>query len=111
MIITGTFNCRSILLWENDIENREGNFLEQLVADNGLHQLISEPTHFVGSSQSCIDLILTDQLNLSIDIGVHPFLHDQCHHQIFHGAPYAHRIWHDVKSVFIANRRSTEMFR
>ena len=59
VIITGDFNCRSTQWWENDIENSEGKLFEPLTSDLGLHQLISEPTHLIGSSKSCIDLIFT----------------------------------------------------
>ena len=70
IIITGDFNCRSTQWWENDIENNEGKLFEPLTSDNGLHQLISEPTHLMGDSKSCIDLIFTDQPNLFIESGV-----------------------------------------
>ena len=51
---------------------------------HGLQQLISEPTHSLPNSLSCIDLIFTDQSNLVvyIDNGVHHSLHPNCHHQI-----------------------------
>ena len=58
---------------------------EPLTSDLGLHQLISEPTYLMGDSRSCIDLIFTDQPNLIIESGVHPSLHEQCHHQITYG--------------------------
>ena len=85
VIITGDFNCRSTQWWESDIENNEGKYFEPLTSDLGLHQLISEPTHLIGTSKSCIDLIFTDQPNLIIETGVHPTLHEQCHHQIVYG--------------------------
>ena len=47
-----------------------------------MHQLISDPTHLLPNSSSCIDLIFTDQPNLVVDSGVHPSLHPNCHHQI-----------------------------
>ena len=34
---------------------------------HGLQQLISDPTHQLPSSLSCIDLIFTDQTNLVVD--------------------------------------------
>ena len=39
----------------------------------------------MGDSRSCIDLIVTDQPNLIIESGVHPSLHENCHHQIIYG--------------------------
>ena len=118
-IITGDFNCRSTQWWENEIENNEGKLFEPLVSDNGLHQLISEPTHLIGDSKSCIDLIFTDQPNLIIESGVHPSLHEQCHHQIVFGKlsvsnialpPYTRKIWYYDKADFVAIRKSIKMF-
>ena len=119
VIITGDFNCRSTQWWENDIENNEGKLFEPITADNGLHQLISEPTHLMGDSKSCIDLIFTDQPNLIIESGVHPSLHEQCHHQIVYGKlsvsnialpPYTRKIWNYDKADFVAIRKSIGMF-
>ena len=63
---------------------------EPFVLELGLHQLISEQTHFMGDSKSCIDLISlislwTNQPNLIMESGVHPSLHEHCHHQIIYG--------------------------
>ena len=119
VIITGDFNCRSTQWWENDIETNEGKLFEPITADIGLYQLISEPTHIMGDSKSCIDLIFTDQPNLFIESGVHTSLHEQCHHQIIYGKlsvsnislpPYTRRIWHYDKADFVAIMKSIEMF-
>ena len=120
IIITGDFNCRSTQWWQNNSENNEGRLFEPITADLGLHQLISEPIHLLGDSKSCIDLIFTDQPNLVVDSGVHPSLHEQCHHQIVYGkfsvsniapSPYTRRIWHYNKADFVNIRKSIEMFR
>ena len=61
-IITGDFNARSPLFWENDSGNREGCVLNDFLISNNLEELINEPTHIRDDgSQSCIDLICTDQ--------------------------------------------------
>ena len=74
----------------------------------------------MGDSKSCIDLIFTDQPNLVIESGVHPSLHEQCHHQIVYGKlsvshvrlpPYKRRIWCYDKADFVAIKKSIEMFR
>ena len=120
IIITGDFNYRSTQWWQNDSENNEGRLFEPITADLGLHQLISEPTHLMGDSKSCIDLIFTDQPNLVVDTGVHPSLHEQCHHQIVYGklsvsnivpSPYSRRIWYYNKANFVNIIKSIEMFR
>ena len=67
-----------------------------------MHRLISEPSHIMGDSKSCIDVIFTDQPNLFLESGVHPSLHEQSHHQIVYGElsikhlsppPYRGGIW------------------
>ena len=90
------------------------NVFEPLKSDNGLHQLISEPTHLIGRSQSFID-----QPNLVIESGVHPSLRDQCHHQIIFGKlsvsnktppPFNRKIWYYDKANSVTIRKSIEAF-
>ena len=76
MIITGNLNWRSANLWEDDIDNEEGVSLEALRTDLGLCQLKTEPTPFMGSSRTCIDLVFTDQPNIILETGIHPSLHE-----------------------------------
>ena len=119
IIISGNFNCRSTHWWQNDNESNESRIFESTTADLGLYQLISEPTHVMGDSKSCLDLIFTDQPNLIIKSGVHPSLHNQCHHHIVYGklsvsnmAPpsYTRRIWHYCKADFINIMKRIDMF-
>ena len=120
VIITGDVNCRSSQWWENDIDNEECKIFEPFTSDLGLHQLISEPTHIMGDSKSCIDVIFTNQLNLFLESGIHPSLHEQCHHQIVFGElsirhltppPYRRRIWFYDCADVLAIRKSIQMFR
>ena len=85
VIITGDFNCRLLQWWENDIEKEDGKIFEPHTTELGLHELISEATHIMVDSKSCIDLISIDQPNLFLESGAHPSLHEQCHHQIVYG--------------------------
>ena len=64
-IVTGDFNARSSSWWPNDINTAEGTKLFSIASSNGFSQLINEPTHIQTSSSSCLDLIFTDQPNLS----------------------------------------------
>ena len=84
-VITGDFNARSSSWWSKDIVTTEGSKLS-LTSSNGFPQLINEPTHIQTSSSSCIDLIFTNQPNLSVNSGVHASLHPNCHHQIIHSS-------------------------
>ena len=81
-ILLGDFNARSKSWWVHDITNNEGIQIESISSLYGLSQLISEPTHILQNSSSCIDLIFTDQPNLVINSGIKPSLHENCHHQI-----------------------------
>ena len=83
--------------------------LESITSYYGLHQIIYEPTHILPSSASCIDLIFTNQPNLVINSGVHPSLHQNCHHQIifakinlkvYYPPPYKRLVW-DYKKANI----------
>ena len=101
-VITGDFNARSSSWWSSDINSTEGLKLSSVSSSFGFSQLINEPTHIQSSSSSCIDLIFTDQPNLSVNCGVHASLHPNCHHQIVHSRfdldiyyppPYQRLIW------------------
>ena len=59
-----------------------GTRLHSLVSTNGFHQLLSELTHILQNSLSCIDLVFIDQPRLVVDSGVHPTPHENCHHHI-----------------------------
>ena len=99
-VITGDFNARSSSWWLKDVNTTEGSKLFSLTSSNGFPQLINEPTHIQTSSSSCIDLIFTDQPNLSVNSGPHTLLHRNCHHQIVHSSfnisfpsPYQQLLW------------------
>ena len=101
-IILGDFNARSSVWWTKDKTTTEGTQLESLTSVHGFHQLISQPTHLLPQSSSCIDLIFTDQPNLIADTGVHPSLHSNCHHETKHcklnlnieyQPPYERLVW------------------
>ena len=82
LLVTGDFNGRNSSYSENDCVTWEGNDVESLTCSYGLSQFISDPTHILQNSSSCIDLIFTNQPNFIIDSGVHPSFHSNCHHQI-----------------------------
>ena len=67
-IILGDFNARSSNWWL-DITSPEGTHINSLISMYGFDQLISDPTHIIPASFSCIELIFTDQPNLVVDSG------------------------------------------
>ena len=102
-IINGDFNARSNNWCPNDKTTYEGQKPESLTSQGGFKQVISDPTHILECSLSCIDLIFTSQPNLIINSGVHSSLHRNCHHQIIHAKfnlkifcppPYERVVWH-----------------
>ena len=62
-VILGDFNARSSTWRSNDITNPNGTLIDSLTTTHGFKQIISDATHILPQSLSCIDLILTDQPN------------------------------------------------
>ena len=67
-----------------------------------MKQVIIEPIRILESFASCIDLIFTNQPNITMDSGVHISPHEKCHHQIIYSKlsfrieyppPYIRKIW------------------
>ena len=81
IVAIGHFNANSRNWFCHDKTSFEGNVIEKLTSQFGLHKVIKEPTHILDTSSLCIDLIFTLQPNLIIASGVHSFLHSSCHHR------------------------------
>ena len=101
-VILGGFNDRSKSCWSGDSITMEGTGLDSLVLIHGFHQLISEPTHILRNSLSCVELIFSDERSLVVNSGVHHTLHENCHHQItyfklnlkfVYPPPYERLVW------------------
>ena len=102
-IITEDFNARPPLFWEHDIENNEGRVFNNFSISNNLGVLINEHTHIrANGSQSCIDLICTDQPYICTETGVLQSLDPHSKHKIVHGTrnvqspcppPYKRKVW------------------
>ena len=85
-ILCGDFNARSPLFWEADSENNAGRLLNNFLISNHLEQLIDETTHVRDDgSQSCVDLICTDQPFTFMETGVISSLDPHSKHNIIHG--------------------------
>ena len=76
--ITGDFNARSSSWWSNDMNATEGAKLFVQTSSDEFQQLIKKPTHIQKYSSSCIDLILTDEPNMSVNYEVHASFHLNC---------------------------------
>ena len=60
----------------------EGTHLENLIPLHNFDQLISETTHKLSFSSSCVALLFTNRPNLVVTCGTHSTLKTKCHHQI-----------------------------
>ena len=76
----------------------------------GLQQIIKEPTHILDNSSSCIDLIFTSQPNLTIESGVYPSLHPNCHHQVVY-AKFNLKIYYPYREVWHYKDANIEIIR
>ena len=114
IILTGDFNAKSPLFWDNDTETKEGRVFNNFLLLNNLHEIIHEPNHIRDNgSQSFIDLICTDQPNYFSETGVLPTLDFHSKHNIVYGnlnfhvpcpPPYKRRVW-DFKSANVESIR------
>ena len=119
LLLIGDFNARSSNWSSNDTTTAEGAQLDYFTSLYGMKQVITEPTHILESSASCIDLIFTNQPNIVMDSGVHLSLHEKCHHQIIYSKlnlrieyppPYIRKIWDYNRSETDSVNRSIEIF-
>ena len=84
-IITGNFNARSPLFWEHNAENNEGPVFNNLLIYNSLEELINERAYIRDIvSQSCIEVIYTDQTYIFTETGVLQSLDPHSKHKIVH---------------------------
>ena len=118
-VVLGDFNAKSNLWFKGDKTTYEGSKIDGITSTFGLQQIINEPTHIIGDSSSCIDLIFTSQPNLVMESGVHSSLHPNCHHEIiyakfnpkiYYPPPYEREIWHYEKANVDHIRRSIDEF-
>ena len=117
-VILGDFNAGSSSCWSDDITNPNSNLIDSLTTTHGFKQLVSDATHILPQSLTCIDLIFTDQLNYAIDCGTHSSFNQNCHHQITfcklnlkveYPPPYQRLVWNFKKSNNGAIKRAIEL--
>ena len=75
VVVIGDFNVKSSNWYCRDKSSLEGDTVNNITKQYGLHQVIREPTHILDNTSSCIDLIFTSQPNLVTESGVHRSLH------------------------------------
>ena len=116
-LIIGDFNAKLSTWNSDDRDTPEGVQIEALTSSYRLTQILSEPTHILLNSSSCIDLLFTNQPNMVSESGVYPSLHTNCHHQIiyakinfkiFYPPPYERQIWHYDRANIEGIKQSVE---
>ena len=98
----------------------EGREIQHLLTSLGLSQVISELTNFLPNKKpSCIDLVITDQSNFSLDSVTRASLDPYCHHQIIYckvnfrispPPPLERKIWHFNPANIAAIKKSVNSF-
>ena len=118
-MIIGDFNAKFNKWCSTDKTTPEGAKLNILISQDGLTQLLKEPTHISDNYRSCIDLIFTSQPNLVVDFAIHPSLHENCHYQIiyskfdlkiFYPPPYERTVRYYQQADMELIKRSLENF-
>ena len=109
-ITLGNFNAKSSPWWKKDKTTVEGTHLEALTYLHNFHKLMSEPTHLLPQSNSCID-----QPNLVVNCGTHASLNSKHHHQITncklnlnieYPPPYEWLVWDSRKANIESTQKS-----
>ena len=62
IVAIGNFNAKSSNWYTGDTTTFEGSKIEAITSQFGLQQIINEPTHIQGKSESYIDLIFSSQV-------------------------------------------------
>ena len=119
MILLGDFNAKSKPWSVNDTTAEDSTILKTVTSLYEMKQLISAPTHILQHSSSCFDFVFVNQPNLVIDSGIHPSLHQNCHHQIIfcklnlkieYPPPYAREVWDYGKAQTDLINRAIDQF-
>ena len=80
VLAIGDFNAKSCNFSVKDTITPEDAHLKSFTCLYEMKQLISEPTHILQHSSSCIDVIFTDPPNIVMDSGIDSSLHFKCHY-------------------------------
>ena len=81
VLITYDLNVWTTKWWKN-LSTSESTQIDSLNISYSLNQNISDQTHILPNSSSCIDIIFTNQHNLVTESGVPQPLHPKYHHYI-----------------------------
>ena len=94
MIMICDCNAKSKQWCKIDKTSFEGSQLQLQTTKFGLSQIITESTHILVNSRSCIDLLFVSQPNMVLDAEVLVSLHPCCHHRIIFIHLLMRDVWH-----------------
>ena len=103
VLLLGEFNVKSSNWCKNDITTIEGEAIENISSQFGLHQVINEPKHILQSSSPSFDLIfpslpklITEQVSirLYIVILITRSFFEKFNLEILYRPPYFRDVWH-----------------
>ena len=102
-VVTGDYNSHNNSWFHGDKSDNYGLTMQNIFDDHSLSQLVKQPRYIANKSNTCIDLVCTDQPNLILNNEIHPSLHSTCHHQVNYirmnlkcppPPPYKRFVWH-----------------
>ena len=107
IVVLGDFNAQTKGWYPLGKTTYEGTRIDGIMSQFELEPLIHEPTHIIGESSSCIDLVFDSQPNLVVETGVQSSLHQNCHYQrvfarfnlkVVFPPSYEREVWHFKKA-------------
>ena len=112
IMFMGDFNCKHSSFYSGDPNTAEGGMLKSFFESRQFVQLIAEPTRFSGNSQSCLDLVFTNNPILIDESSVHPVINNCDHAPVsvtlsikqHHVESYKRKVW-DFKHADFATLR------
>ena len=113
------FNSKSKEWCEIDKTSFEGYQLQLLTSKFGLSRIITDTTHILKNSRSCIDLLFTFQHNMVMNSGLNASPLRHCHHQIIfakfylkvlYPSPYERTVLYFFQANFDHIKRVVDFF-
>ena len=83
-IIAGNFNGKCSKWCSFDTSDNIGKELDIITSTARYNQIIFESAHFPNNSLSCIDLIITSNPSIIVDLGIEKSLCSSSHHNIIY---------------------------
>ena len=119
IILAGDLNAHNSVWYKGDNTDSLGSSLQRIFDKNMVSQMTNGPTYITNNSQTCLDLLVTDQPNIILKNEIHPSLHTNCSHQVVYtkvgiNCPpppkFNRKIWHYSRADIENMKRSALAF-